>query len=268
MVKISLSDGAQLTCEVRGPEAAAPLLLLRPLGGSFELWGGFADRLAQTRRVIMFDPRGVDRSTGSSWCLTTRSLAVDAQAVLAHLGVPRADVFGLSLGGMVASWLAIDAPQAVRSLVLASTLPRPSAISAEAILQFGRFARWALHPSASECEIGLVHEILSPEFVNEHPARIAAIDRVLRSHPTSRRCLLQLAWAAARHDTQGRTREITAPTLILYGDRDPIAKRRSRIQLLHEIPDAHLERIDASGHDLTLEQAERSAEHVVRFLAS
>lgn len=232
------------------------------------LWGRFADRLADTRRVIAFDPRGVDRSTGASWGLTTRSLAADAVAVLRGLGVARADVFGLSLGGMVASWLAIDAPDRVDALVLASTLPRPSAISAEAVLGASRFARWLMHPIAADVEPGLVREILSPEWKRDHPAGVAAIEAVLRAHPTSRRHLLALALAAARHDTEGRTREITAPTLILYGARDPIAKRRSRLALLHEIRDARLERIDDSGHDLTLEHPERTAERVIEFLST
>ncbi len=99
------------------------------------LWGEFVTRLQDTFQVVSFDPRGVGLSSDVPRLYTTRAMARDGLALLDHLGIERAHVFGLSLGGMVASWLAIDAPTRVRSLALASTIPDPDANSWRGVLR-------------------------------------------------------------------------------------------------------------------------------------
>ena len=108
---VRLKDGGHLTYRLYGdPERSTPLVLNRPLGGSMTLWGTFPEMLARALPVIAFDPRGVGRSSDAPFTLSTRSMAADAWALLDELGVPRAHLFGLSLGGMVASWMAVLRP--------------------------------------------------------------------------------------------------------------------------------------------------------------
>ena len=73
------------------------------------------------RRVIAFDNRGCGASTVTPGPYTTAGMAADALALLDALGVARADVFGMSLGGMIAQELAIAAPERVGRLVLGCT---------------------------------------------------------------------------------------------------------------------------------------------------
>jgi 3-oxoadipate enol-lactonase len=263
---VRLRDGGALSFAISGrPGASPPILLLRPLGGSMALWGELAERLAQARQVIAFDPRGVGRSSDPPWSYTTQAMARDAIELLDARQVERAHVFGLSLGGMVASWLAIDAPDRVARLVLASTLPRPERISHRIIDKAPLLLRAVLRHGV-EAEVGLVEGILSSQFRREHPERVRQIGDEVRRHPTRGRNLLKLALAAARHDAEPRLRTITAPSLILVGDRDPIAGARSQAELLHDIPDARLIIIAHSGHDLSLEQPVATATAVNAFL--
>jgi 3-oxoadipate enol-lactonase len=263
---VRLSDGGRLWCELRGDlSSRTPILLNRPIGGSLDLWGAFADRLADAFPLIAFDPRGVARSSDPPLLHSSRAMARDAVELLDTLGVTRAHVFGISLGGMVASWLAVDAPERVACLVLASTLPSSRAFSLRLPSELLRLAS-ALATPGLGAEVALVHGVLSPEFCHVHPERVTAIDRSLREHPNKVRNLLVFALAAARHHAGQRLRRVSAPCLLLFADRDPIVAERARRQLLAELPRPALEIITDSGHDLTLEQPELTAERVIAFL--
>jgi pimeloyl-ACP methyl ester carboxylesterase len=253
---IDVGGGVRLDCEITG--AGAPVLLVRPLGGSMALWGDFATRLAASFRVIAFDPRGVGRSSHAPMTITTRAMARDAIALLDALGVARAHVFGESLGGMVASWLAAFAPARVDHLVLASTIPDATAISRRAI---GRAASVAacFARRGRDVELCLVRRAISPQL---SPARWAEIEAAIRATPATRRDLLALSLAAARH----REPRFSAPTLLLFGARDPIAGRASRDELVRDVSGAALEMIEGAAHALTLERPHEIADRVLAFL--
>jgi 3-oxoadipate enol-lactonase len=84
-------------------------------------WAPLAERLAGGRRVIAYDNRGSGRSTVTPAPYSTRQLAADAAGLLDALSVARADVFGMSLGGMIAQELALGWPERVRRLILGCT---------------------------------------------------------------------------------------------------------------------------------------------------
>ena len=177
----TLSDGGRLCYRVVGrPGAGLPILLNRPLGGTMRLWGELLGELAREHQVIAFDPRGVGDSSALPLLHSTRDMAGDALQLLQQLRIERACIFGLSLGGMVASWLAIDAPERVERLVLASTLPEPSALSHRFKRHIWKFASSATRPGA-EAEVALVNEVLSPHFRHAHPERVREIEAQVRA---------------------------------------------------------------------------------------
>lgn len=258
-----LRDGGRLAYTVRGKGPA--LLLVRPVGGSMLSWGGFADALARRLKVIAFDARGTGASSEAPRAITTRSMARDAAALLEHVNVSRAHVLGLSLGGMVASWLAVDAAAKVDRLVLVSTLPRGLSVKKGAVLRGLRLARCLALPPA-DAEACLVTEILSRAFREQHPEAVAAVQKIARRQPASRSSLLAMLRAAARHDVRARLHEIAAPTLVIAGEYDPLLTKDSQRRLLAEIPRATFEVIAGAGHDLSIEAPEQTAEHVLTFL--
>jgi 3-oxoadipate enol-lactonase len=247
--------------EVRGLEHGVPLLLIRPLGGSMALWGTFRTLLEEQFRVISFDLRGMGRSSPADEWSTTRRLAGDALRVLNELEVEEAHVFGISLGGMIASWMGILAPTRVRKLCIASApargLERPG---------LRRALRLAACFPRREVEICLVHAMLSANFRTLHPDVVSSIDAVVRQNPTPRSVLLDLALASVLHDTGGKLHRIRATTLVLAGQNDRLLGPACSRVLARAIPRATFEVIPDSGHDLTLEQPELTAERVTRFL--
>jgi pimeloyl-ACP methyl ester carboxylesterase len=194
-------------------------------------------------------------------------MAHDALALLDRLGVARAHVFGLSLGGMVAQWLAADAPERLDRLVLASTLPRPGAASPRGLVPGAQMARCLIRPGVA-AELCLVRRVLSPEFRAREPARVRAIERIVRRVPARRSNLLRLVLAAARHDIGARLSACTVPTLLLFGALDRLTSGRTHAELRHDAPLAELDVLPGAGHDLPLERPAQTAARVLAFLAN
>jgi len=192
-------------------------------------------------------------------------MAGDARWLLDHLGIPRVHVFGLSLGGMVASWLAIDSPDRIARLVLASTLPRWGTISLHGAWRALSLLTCFRHPGA-DLEVRLMRKILSPGFLRTHPDRVRGIELAIRERPTLKRDMAALFLAAARHGAAPDRFLATIPTLLLVGALDPIMGRRSQQEYLRGLPDARLEVVPDSGHDRTLEQPIHTAERVLDFV--
>lgn len=113
-------NGLEMYYEIHG-SGGTPLLLLH--GGLFNIdlqFGELLPGLAEERQVIATDFQGHGRTGDIDRLLTTADLASDVVGVLRHLGVSQADVFGFSVGGAVALYLAIKHPELVRKLIVSS----------------------------------------------------------------------------------------------------------------------------------------------------
>jgi pimeloyl-ACP methyl ester carboxylesterase len=162
--------------------------------------------------------------------VTTQRLAGDALRVLDELEVEEANVFGISLGGMIATWLGILAPGRVQKLCIASAPAR----------------------GLSCTRTGL--------------GRLRHITTVLRDDPAPYGALVELALASVLHDTEGKLHRIRAQTLVLAGQNDKVVGTDCSRVLARAIPRATFEIIPNCGHDLTLEQPHTTAERLARFL--
>lgn len=262
-----LPDGGQIAYSLLGQQhAGLPILLNRPLGGSMRLWGSFAKQLSLVHPVVIFDPRGIGRSSEVPVSHSTRAMAADALYLLDYLQIERAHIFGVSLGGMVASWLAIDAPTRVGCLILASTLTGPEAVSWRTLKRVLSFSH-CLSKGKIGFEVCLVHQILSPRFIAAHPERVISIERDVREAPSTRRNLFLLMSMALRHSLEKSLTKITCPTLLLFGEYDKLAGRAARLDLGTHMPNAIMEIMPKTGHDLSLEQPLELAARVNSFLA-
>ena len=107
---------------MRSGGSGPPLLNIPPLSST----GFTIPALEPHFRFITFDNRGAGRSSAPPGPYTTRLLADDAAALLEHLGIERAHVFGFSLGGLIAQELALAYPERVDHLVLNGAYARPN----------------------------------------------------------------------------------------------------------------------------------------------
>ena len=118
------SNGATIAYQVEGPSDAPALLFINSIGTTGELWGRQVPAFAGAYRIIRYDARGHGRSSVPAGDYTIAQLGGDALAILDALGINTANVCGISLGGLTAQWLGINAPARVSSLVLANTAAR------------------------------------------------------------------------------------------------------------------------------------------------
>jgi 3-oxoadipate enol-lactonase len=241
---------------------SGPALLLLPgIPAIASDWAPLAERLSGSRRVIAYDNRGSGASTVTPAPYTCAQLAADAVALLDELGIERADVFGMSLGGMIAQELALGWPGRVNRLVLGCThcglehAARPEREAGRAFaLETDDWAERmrALAPFAFAD--GADGELLS-RFVEKKSRDV--------QDPEGYRG--QIA-AALAHDTYGRLPQIDCPTLILTGDGDRVIPGASS-EVLHErIPGSRLEVVQGAGHLFFLERPEESLRLLEDFL--
>jgi 3-oxoadipate enol-lactonase len=233
---------------------SGPALLLIPgIPAIASDWGPLAERLSSSRRVIAYDNRGSGASTVTPAPYTSAQLATDAVALLDELGIGRADVFGMSLGGMIAQELALGWPGRVNRLVLGCThcglehAARPEREAGRAFaLETDDWAERmrALAPFAFAD--GVDGELLD-RFVEKKSRDV--------QDPEGYRG--QIA-AALAHDTYDRLPRIDCPTLILTGDGDRVIPGASSEALHYRIPGSRLEVIAGAGHLFFLERPEES----------
>ena len=98
-----------------------PLLLIMGYGSNSGHWFVILDKLAKERRVIVFDNRGTGRSDKPNVPYTAEMMVGDVSGLLDVIGVDTTDIFGVSMGGLIAQGFALSYPGRVNSLVLGCT---------------------------------------------------------------------------------------------------------------------------------------------------
>lgn len=256
---MTVGDGATIAYDVRGAGTEVPLLLLRPSAGGMKLWGRFRDECARHLRVLSFDPRGQGASSKAPLWWSTDEMAEDAIALLDFLGLESANVFGLSIGGMVAMRLAIDHPRRIGKLVVASTVDHGHIPSLRSFWEGARVVEAIADPSVS-------YTAGAVEATTEcHHAAVVEMVEAAGAEPSRPRTLVSNTVAALRFDMREEVKAIHRPTLVLAGARDELTPPALAVELAGKIERAELTILDA-GHDVCVDQPVEAAHAVVRFL--
>src|SRR5438132_6675614 len=162
--------------------AGEPLVLVMGLGGDHTAWGFQVPVLAERYRVIAFDNRGAGQTDQPDLPYTTRGMAEDTVGLMDALGIPRAHVCGVSLGGMIAQELALNHPDRVLSLQLHCSLARPDAyllalgrtwLEMRAALSREAFTRamslWLFAPATFATRPAFVEDVVQNALANPYP---------------------------------------------------------------------------------------------------
>ena len=118
------SNGARISYTVEGPSERPVLLFINSIGTTRDLWLPQVPSLVGTYRLIRYDARGHGSSSVPGGDYSIEQLGLDALAILDIEGARQAHICGISLGGLTAMWLGLNAPDRVSSLVLANTAAR------------------------------------------------------------------------------------------------------------------------------------------------
>jgi pimeloyl-ACP methyl ester carboxylesterase len=247
-----------------GDPTAPPILLIMGLGLSSEAWLTLPDRLSKDRFAITFDNRGCGQSDVPRAPYTMGALADDAVAVLDAAGVAKADVLGVSMGGMIAQHLTLRHPERVRKLALGCTIPewaRQHHPGPRILVDLLRvLARKATLQQTAALLVG-------PGFIDT-PAGEESFKqwRLAADKGRAKRAVLQLG-AIAMHSTRSRLGRITVPTLVLTGDHDRLVRPENSYELAKKIPGAQLHVFEGAGHVFPLEREPELTARLGAFLA-
>lgn len=227
-----------------------PVVLVHGFGASTFSWRHNLAALAHHRRVYALDLPGFGYSSRSSERqYSLRRTAQTLRAFLSRLGVARASLVGNSIGGAVALQLAHDFPESVDKLVLVGAFTTRLGPLPFVNLPLGRsLALLLLHYAAgSEHRLATLIRGLYGDPNQVTPETVAGYFRPLRVRGSAAAIWAMLAspWDG---DLPEQTGAIAAPTLLVWGDRDPIAPLAEGLRLERDLPRARLVVFPGAGH--------------------
>ena len=254
---IHVIDG--LSTRVRVSGEGPPLLLIGGVWSQVPMFDPVLP-LLDGFRVIAFDPPGIGETDMPGRPYSVQRLAGFAVGVLAAVGVGRAHVMGVSLGGAVAQELARHHPDRVDRLVLVSTGPGAMGVPGrpDVLLRFGRPTAYSdistLEQNAGRIFGGRLRK--EPELVRGWH---------LRPPRNAKAWLYRLAGTTGWSSLPWLHR-LTQPTLVVHGDDDPVVPLVNARLITCRMPDARLEVIEGGGHLLLLDSAAEVIPIITAFL--
>jgi 3-oxoadipate enol-lactonase len=262
-------DGLKLRYEIRGN--GEPVALIMGFSGSGRGWGEPFLKLMEARfKIFVIDNRGTGESDKAEAEFTLGDLAADIAAVLDHAKTPRAHIFGISMGGMIAQEFVLAYPERTRGLVLGCTncgtshsvaadpaaianlIPAPGMDPIEAARRAFSVACGKAFLN-SEAGQGILNQAIAD--MGNYP--ITPLDTLMRQ-----------GQAIGGFDSFARLGQIKSPTLIIHGDDDSIVPYPNAEVLHGAIAGSKKHTLKAAGHMFFWEAPEESVRVAGDFLAA
>jgi 3-oxoadipate enol-lactonase len=245
MARIITNNGYAIGYEEAGGGEALPIVFLHGVGSDKSVWHPQLAHFGISRRAVAFDYPGYGDSDPAPEGTTRDDYASAILSAMHELGIDRAHVCGLSLGGVIA--IAMDHADAERcaSLVLADTFAAHP--DGQGIYERSLAASENMRALAEGRVDALLAQPADPAVRSEVIETMANID------PDAFRIGAEAVWLADQGD---RAHEIRVPTLVVCGAEDRITPPALSHELERLIPGARYEPIERAGHLTNLEQAD------------
>ncbi|WOD37470.1 alpha/beta hydrolase [Nodosilinea sp. E11] len=229
--------------------------LLMIVGLSFSLldWGiKLPDLLSQHYKVILFDNRDAGETSCSPYPYSLAQMASDAAGLLDAIGEPKAHVFGVSMGGMIAQYFALDHADKLNKLILGCTMAGGSCSQTGDIGSF--FGD------------DLLKLLFTTDFIRHNQADLDLFLQATKPYHSTGEALLRQLNAMSSHDTCNAVGKIVAPTLVITGDRDRVIPPENSAFLAQNIPNAQQEIIKDAAHAFSFSHPLATATTIINFL--
>ena len=257
------APGFRMYYEIHGD--GFPLLLINGLGSDHREWLCQLPDFTPNFRVVVFDNRGAGDSAVPPGPYTTDGMADDAAALLAALGIDRAHVLGVSLGGMIAQELALRHSGRVERLVLACTTPGGKAAARPSDAALSAFIR-SPEGSPEEDLRRMIPFLYTERFAREHPDAIDTFVARRLAHPTSLEGHAAQLAAAIGHASGDGLAAVRARTLVIAGTEDRLVPPENSQRIASIVPGATLVLLPGAPHRLFAENADAFNREVLAFL--
>jgi 3-oxoadipate enol-lactonase len=262
-------DGLKLRYEIRGN--GEPVALIMGFSGSGRGWGEAFLKLMETRfKIFVIDNRGTGESDKPDTEFTLGDMAADIAAVLDHAKTPRAHIFGISMGGMIAQEFAVAYPERTRGLVLGCTncgashsVPADPAAIANLIPAPGMDPiEQARRAFSVACGKAFLNSAAGQEILSQAIAEMG-------NYPiTPMHTFMRQGQAIGSFDSFARLGQIKSPTLIIHGDDDSIVPYPNAEVLQGAIAGSKKHTLKAAGHMFFWEVPDEAARAACDFLSA
>jgi 3-oxoadipate enol-lactonase len=244
--------------ELSGNEDGELLMFGNSLGSNLRMWDKVIPQLEAKHRILRYDMRGHGASSIPPAPYTLDQLGRDALLLLDYLHIDRLNFCGLSLGGMVAMWLGIHAPQRVNRLILANTAAR-----------IGSHEMWDARIAAvtrdgmQALSVLTLDRWFTPQYREQHGNEMIFIRDMIAS--TDPKGYLACCGVLREADLRSAIPVIQAPCLVITGKHDPATPPSEGRALIAALPHAKYLELDSS-HLSAWERADEFAGAVIAFL--
>ena len=256
MSRVVTNDGYAIGYEEAGAGNATPIVFLHGVGSDKSVWRPQLAQFGKSRRTLAFDYPGYGDSDPAPEGTTRDDYAATILSAMNALGIARAHICGLSLGGVVAIAMHHAAPERCASLILTDTFavhPDGGAIYERSLAGSRDLAAMA------EARVDvLLAQPADPAIRRE------VVETMSRIDPAAYRIGAEAVWLADQRD---RTAAIGVPTLVLVGDQDRVTPVELSEELAAMIEGARMQVVAGAGHLANLEKPAEFNAAVGQFIS-
>ena len=260
-------NGINIDYKVQGQ--GEPLVLIMGYSGDKTGWMFQTRAFKRHFRVVTFDNRGVGKSDKPAGAYSMKMMADDTVGLMEHLGIEKAHILGVSMGGMIAQELAINYPERVNRLILGCTAAgrsESSGISQEFPKALGLGENYTDDEVRGLPIIKVVDSLISSAFNKcVYRTLLIALAKIQFRLSETTGLTGQLE-AVLGHNTFDRLPVIQAPTLVTAGTGDKIIMPSSSEVLANGIPGARLVKFEGGSHAFFIEMRGEFNRVVLDFL--
>jgi pimeloyl-ACP methyl ester carboxylesterase len=242
-----------------------PVLGIMGFASDHRLWAAQIPAVTQTHRFIVFDNRGIGKSTGQA-VATIDEMADDAVRLMDKLGIERSVVFGVSMGGAIAQRVVLDHPDRVSALMLGITFARPM----EFMRRQHEFTRTILRAAGADALVhGALLRMFTPKFFEigrDFIDKMVEVSLGGDAPPASVEAALAQLDALDKHDVLADLPRVSVPTIVLGARNDQMVPGFGSEEIAAAIPGAELHMFE-TGHGCMIEEMEPFNAAVSAFLA-
>jgi pimeloyl-ACP methyl ester carboxylesterase len=260
--------GVEFAYRQLGPDTGVPVVFLTHLAAVLDDWDPrVVDGIAAKHRVITFDNRGVGASSGST-PRTIEEMARDAVTFIRALGFDQVDLFGFSMGGMIAQVIAEEEPQLVRRMILAGTGPAGGeGIDKVTRISYLDTARGLLTRQDPKQFLFFTRTPNGRRAGKEFLARLEerTNDRDKTISVRSFRAQLKAIHRWGQHKPADLA-SIHQPVLVMNGESDKMVPTKNTVDLDRRLPNSQLVLYPDAGHGGVFQFQEDFVKRALQFL--
>ena len=259
--------GTKFAYRELGSETGTPVIFFNHLAAELDRWDPrVVDGIAATRRVIVFDNRGVGASEGSA-PNSVEAMARDAIAFIRALGFEQVDLLGFSLGGFISQVIALEEPKLVRRMILAGTGPAGGVgidkVTSVTIRDMIKAALTFKHPQYYLFFTGTSNgRRAARDFLRRLKERAYNRDKGVSISTFITQLKAIHAWGRAAPADLSRIKQ---PVLVANGDHDRMVPSSNSVDLARRLPNAELVLYEDAGHGGIFQYRERFVPKALAF---